>query len=43
MNLESMQEALSRESCDAWILYDFRGSNPIARRIGGLDSEKRDA
>jgi Xaa-Pro dipeptidase len=40
MNLGTMQEALRRERCDAWVLYDFRGSNPIARRIINVDTER---
>ncbi|MDA1094667.1 MAG: M24 family metallopeptidase [Acidobacteria bacterium] len=35
-NLMAMQEALRKEGLDGWLLYDFHGSNPIARRIAGL-------
>ena len=29
---------LKEDALDAWLLYDFHGSNPIARRIAGLDN-----
>ena len=31
--LEEIQKALAEESLDGWLLYDFRGSNTIARHI----------
>ncbi|MBN2370204.1 MAG: aminopeptidase P family protein [Vicinamibacteria bacterium] len=40
MDLEILQEALSAANLDGWLLYDFRGSNPIARRIVGLAPER---
>lgn len=36
-DLEAVQRALSELGFDAWLLYDFRGSNVLARRILGLD------
>jgi Xaa-Pro dipeptidase len=33
MNLERIQEALRAESCDGWLFYDFRKSNPIAYQV----------
>ena len=36
-DLAAIQEALREEALDGWLLYDFHGSNPIARRIAGLD------
>ena len=29
MDLPSIQSALQSENCDGWLVYDFRGSNPI--------------
>ncbi len=31
-----IQEALQRHTIPAWLLYDFRGSNPFAARVLGL-------
>ena len=35
--IDAVQRALSAEGLDGWLLYDFHGSNPIARRLSGLD------
>src|SRR5215210_843261 len=35
--IPAVQQALREERLDAWLLYDFQGSNPIARRLTGLD------
>jgi Xaa-Pro aminopeptidase len=35
--IEAVQQALRDEGFDAWLLYDFHGSNPIATRVAGLD------
>jgi Xaa-Pro aminopeptidase len=32
----AVQESLRSEGLDAWLLYDFNGSNPIAARLAGL-------
>ncbi|MFV0442583.1 MAG: M24 family metallopeptidase [Planctomycetaceae bacterium] len=32
-NLSAIQSALRRFEFDAWLLYDFRGINPLARRV----------
>ena len=32
----AIQQALKDDGLDGWLLYDFHGSNPIARRIAGL-------
>ena len=32
----AIQQALGDDGFDGWLLYDFHGSNPIARRIAGL-------
>ena len=33
-----MQAALRAARLDGWLLYDFHGSNPVARRLAGLAS-----
>ena len=35
--LQEIQEALQQEGVDGWLFYDFRGSDPLAYRILGLD------
>ena len=37
MDLAAIQSALRQFEIDAWLLYDFRGSNVLARRILELD------
>ena len=34
----AVQQALKEDGFDAWLLYDFNGSNPIASRLTGLAS-----
>jgi Xaa-Pro aminopeptidase len=34
----AVQRALKEDGFDAWLLYDFNGSNPIAGRLSGLAS-----
>jgi Xaa-Pro aminopeptidase len=34
--IPAVQKALQEDGLDAWLLYDFRGSNPIAARLTGL-------
>lgn len=34
--LKDIQNALRSEQIDGWLLYDFRGSNPIARSVAKL-------
>ena len=36
-DLSAIQAALRDERLDGWLLYDFHGSNPIARRVAGFD------
>ena len=36
-DLNSIQSALRELGFDAWLFYDFRGSNPLARSILGLE------
>jgi Xaa-Pro aminopeptidase len=35
--LDSIQDALRRYGLDGWLLYDFRGTNVLARRVLGLE------
>ena len=37
LSIPAVQAALKEEGLDGWLLYDFHGSNPIARRLTGLD------
>jgi len=41
IEIEAIQEALRADRIDGWLLYDFHGSNPIARRVIGLDETKK--
>jgi Xaa-Pro aminopeptidase len=36
-DVAEVQRALASEGIDGWLLYDFHGSNPIARSVVGLD------
>src|SRR5262245_58060372 len=40
MDLAAIQAALAESGLDGWLLYDFRGSNPIARRVIGFDERQ---
>src|SRR5215471_1725588 len=35
----AVQESLAEFRLDGWLLYDFRGSNVLARRVLGLDQK----
>lgn len=35
LDVQAVQRALRSEGLDAWLLYDFHGSNPIAARLAG--------
>ncbi|MPY90967.1 MAG: M24 family metallopeptidase [Luteitalea sp.] len=37
LDVAAVQAALREERLDAWLLYDFRGSNPIARKLAGVN------
>jgi Xaa-Pro aminopeptidase len=37
-DIPAIQTALREQGLDGWLLYDFHGSNPIARRLAGLDA-----
>ena len=41
LSIPAVQGALKEEGLDGWLLYDFHGSNPIARRLAGLDGAGR--
>lgn len=36
IDISSIQRALANERVDAWLLYDFQGSNPIAGSLTGV-------
>jgi Xaa-Pro aminopeptidase len=38
-DLTAVQESLAEFGLDGWLLYDFRGSNVLARRVLGLDQK----
>lgn len=38
MNLSQIQTYLTANQLAGWLLYDFRGSNPVALHVGGLKS-----
>jgi Xaa-Pro aminopeptidase len=40
MDLPAIQKTLADLGIDAWLLYDFRGSNPIARSVIGFDERQ---
>ncbi|HEY7510410.1 MAG TPA: M24 family metallopeptidase [Vicinamibacteria bacterium] len=40
MDVAAIQAALAEQRIDAWLLYDFRGSNPIARSVIGFDDRQ---
>ena len=41
LDIDIVQAALRDDNLDGWLLYDFHGSNPIARRITGLESTSK--
>jgi len=40
MDIVAIQKALGEERIDGWLLYDFRGTNPIARSVIGFDESQ---
>jgi Xaa-Pro dipeptidase len=40
MDVGAIQAALAEQHIDGWLLYDFRGSNPIARAVIGFDDSQ---
>jgi Xaa-Pro dipeptidase len=41
LSIPAVQAALKEERIDGWLLYDFHGSNPIARKLTGLDTGEK--
>ena len=39
--ISAVQQALKKDGLDGWLLYDFHGSNPIARRLTDLASSPK--
>jgi Xaa-Pro dipeptidase len=39
--IPAVQQALKNDGLDGWLLYDFHGSNPIARRLTDLASSSK--
>lgn len=39
IDVEAVQAALREDGLDGWLLYDFHGSNPIARALAGLHAD----
>ena len=40
-DIAAIQTSLREHGLDGWLLYDFHGSNPIARRLAGLDASTK--
>ena len=40
MDIGAIQKVLGDQQLDGWLLYDFRGSNPIARSVIGFDESQ---
>lgn len=38
LDVAGIQQALREDGLDAWLWFDFRGSNPIARKMAGLEN-----
>lgn len=38
LDVGAVQAALAAEGLDAWLLYDFHGSNPVSYRLAGMGS-----
>jgi Xaa-Pro aminopeptidase len=36
LDITAVQRALAAEGLDAWLLYDFQGSNPVSYRLAGM-------
>ncbi|MDZ4818154.1 MAG: M24 family metallopeptidase [Planctomycetota bacterium] len=39
LDLQAIQSELRSAGIDGWLLYDFRGTNPLARRVLGFDPQ----
>ena len=42
LDIAGIQAALTEDAIDGWLLFDFKGSNPIARKVAGVKKVKRD-
>ncbi len=40
MNVEKIQTTLQELGLDGWLLYDFHGSNPVARHVIGMGDDR---
>lgn len=40
MDIAAIQKTLTEQQLDGWLLYDFRGTNPIARSVIGFDERQ---
>src|SRR5688572_14274227 len=36
LDIGAVQQALKADGLDAWLLYDFHGSNPVSYRLAGM-------
>ena len=36
LDIAAVQAALREDGLDGWLLYDFRGVNPVAARLTGV-------
>src|SRR6478735_8299148 len=36
LDISGVQQALAADGLDAWLLYDFHGSNPVSFRLAGM-------
>ena len=36
LDIGAVQKALKADGLDAWLLYDFHGSNPVSYRLAGM-------
>ncbi|MDA1049063.1 MAG: M24 family metallopeptidase [Planctomycetota bacterium] len=39
LNVEAIQDSLRKFELDGWLLYDFRGTNRLARRVLGMSDD----
>ena len=40
MNVKNIQTTLQEFGLDGWLLYDFHGSNPVARHVIGMGDDR---
>ncbi len=38
LDIAAIQQALTADGLDGWLLYDFHGNNPVASRLAGLSA-----